>query len=111
MNLDGETVREDIATAWALKNLLPQLETLRDELLIKTPPADSNDDPIKTRLLGLLNQHKILEAERVSRELSLSVEDVVSCARSYPMHFGLLDGPTVVLFEVVEGSRSGEAHG
>jgi hypothetical protein len=111
LNLEGETVSEAETTAWVLKNLPPQLETLRDELIIKPNQSDDNNDPVKTSLMALLNQHKILEAERAGRELSLSVDEVVSCARRYPMHFGLLDGPTVVLFEVVEGSMTEEAHG
>jgi len=83
----------------------PQLEALRDELRTEPEP-----DVTKTRLLELLNRHRLMEADAVSRELSLSIEEVASCARRYPMHFGLLEGPPLVLFEAVEGSPPETPH-
>ena len=107
LTLDGEEIKEDEATKWALDNLPPQLEELRDELIVKVP--DPEDTP-RTELLALLNRHKIMEAEAAGRELSLSTEEVTSCARRYPMHFGLLEGPPLVLFEAVEGSEAQAAN-
>lgn len=105
LSLDGETIDEVAATTWALANLQPQLEALCDEL--RTEPES---DPVKPRLLELLNRHRLMEADAASRELSLSMEEVASCARRYPMHFGLLEGPPLVLFEAVEGSAPETPH-
>lgn len=101
---DGERVDEADTTKWALANLPPQLEALRDELTIKQDKT--LEDGAKTRLLALLNQVKVVEAEMAGRELSMSTEEVASCARRYPMHFGILEGPPLVLFEAVEGSEA-----
>lgn len=100
LNLDGELVNEADATQWALNNLPPQLEALRDELMVKGP-----EDAHKSRLLGIVGRDKIIEAAAAARELSLSTEEVASCARRHPMHFGLLEGPPLVLFQVVEASQ------
>jgi hypothetical protein len=101
---DGETVAEDEATKWAAANLAPQLKALRDEL------SKPIEDRTKTKLLALLNRLKVADAQAAGRELSLSTEEVASCARRNPMHFGLLEGPPLVLFEAVEGSEAEAGH-
>jgi hypothetical protein len=105
LTLNGKNLPENEVTKWALENLPPQLESLRDELVAQTV-----EDPVKGKLLALLNQHKLMKAEAAGRELSLSVEEVASCVRRHPMHFGLLEGPPVVLFEAVEGPEEYAAH-
>lgn len=105
LSLYGDSIGEDEASEWALRNLPPQVAALRTEL-----DVDERSDPTKTALLALLNEHRLIEAEAAGRELSLSTEEVASCARRYPMHFGILEGPPVVLFEAVEGSESEAAH-
>ena len=110
LSQDGETVDEAAATKWALANLQPQLEVLRDELRIKPLVDPLPETATKTRLLALLSQHRVMEADAAGRELSLSTEEVASCARRYPMHFGILEGPPLVLFEAVEGSEAETAH-
>ena len=105
LTLDGERVDETQAGKWILDNLEPALDQLRDELLIKPP-----EDPVKPKLQALLSRRKVLVAATAARELSLSDVEVASCARRYPMHFGLLEGPPVVLFEAVEGSAAEAAN-
>jgi len=99
---DGEPVSAEEVSAWALKNLAPQLEKLRDDLAGKPVTA-----PALPQLSALLSRHKIIEAEAAARELGLSTEEVSACARCHPMEFGVLEGPPLVLFEAVEG-RSAE---
>jgi hypothetical protein len=106
LNLDGKVITEDEATKWALANLPRQLETLREELTVKTADPPDPEDGHRAGLLALLNRQKVVEAQAAARELSLSAEEVASCARRYPMHFGLLEGPPLVLFEAVEGSEA-----
>jgi len=105
LTLDGERVDETQVGEWILDNLEPALDQLRDELLIKPP-----EDPVKPKLQALLSRRKVLVAATAARELSLSAVEVASCARRYPMHFGLLEGPPVVLFEAVEGSAAEAAN-
>jgi hypothetical protein len=110
LSLDGETIDEADATKWALANLQPQLERLRDELNAEPVVDPDPVDGTRTRLLELLNRNRLMEADAAGRELSLSTEEVASCARRYPMHFGILEGPPLVLFEAVEGSAPETAH-
>jgi len=106
LSLDGETVSEQDAANWALANLEPQVGALRDELIIRVDEAERPvDDLTKTRLLSLLSRKKLLEAEAAANELSLPTEEVTSCARRNPLHFGLLEGPPLVVFEAVDGSE------
>jgi hypothetical protein len=105
LNRNGATVSEDAAATWILQNLAPELEALRDDIVGATP-----EDPLKTKLLNLLNRHKLMDADAAAKELSSSSEEIASCARRNPMHFGLLEGPPVVLFEPVEGSSENATH-
>jgi hypothetical protein len=95
---DGEAISADEVTAWALANLPPQVEKLRDDLFLK-PAAE----PTLPKLSALLSKHKIIEAEAAAHELGLATEEVSACARCHPMEFGVLEGPPLVLFEAVEG--------
>ena len=96
----GETVSEQEVTNWILANLPRQVETLWEELA----EAPSRDDGLKGRLLGFVSERKIVEAAVAAEELSISMEEVAACASRYPMHFGVLEGPPLLLFEAVEGS-------
>jgi hypothetical protein len=96
---DGEEISEQAVTQWALSNLPPQLEKLRDDLIGREPP-----DPAQAKLAALLAERKVLEAEVAARELSMTMEEVSACARRHPMRFGLLAGPPMVLFQAIEGS-------
>jgi GTPase SAR1 family protein len=97
---DGIPVSEQEVTAWALNNLPPQVEQLREELVSET--ADE-EDPRVSKLSELVNERKIIAADAAARELSLSVDEVSDLARRHPLRFGFLAGPPVVVFEAVEG--------
>ena len=100
---DGEAISQEEVTSWALANLPPQLEKLRDDLAGR-PRADAT----LSRLSALVSQHKIIEAETAARELSLTTEEVSACARRNPLEFGLLEGPPLVFFQAVEGRSAAE---
>ncbi len=95
-----ELVDEEAVTAWALANLPPQVEQLRDALMEREPEPE---DPVLPRLSELLNERKIIAADNAAAELNLRAEEVSKCARLYPMRFGFLDGPPMVIFEAAEG--------
>lgn len=99
LTLDGRQVIEPEATEWALANLAPQLEQLRAELVQK-----ADEDLVLPALSALITKKKVIDADVAARELSLRAEEVAACARRHPMHFGLLEGPPLVLFQAVEGS-------
>jgi hypothetical protein len=61
-------------------------------------------------LSELVSGRKVIEIEAATRELSLQAEEVIACARRHPMHFGLLEGPPLVLFEAVEGPQPNPSH-
>lgn len=105
LNLDGETISEKEATLWALANLPAQVEALADELTLSTSGPRPPEDPIKSPLLQLLTRRKIMQGSAAAQELSLSIEEVSACARRHPLHFGILEGPPLVLFQVLEGSE------
>ncbi len=95
-----EQVTEQAVTDWALANLPRQVEELRDSLTGSRP---EKEDPILSRLSGLIKERKIIAAGSAAAELNLAPEEVSKCARHYPMRFGLLDGPPLVIFEATEG--------
>jgi hypothetical protein len=95
-----EQVSEQAVTEWALANLPPQVEELRDALTGSRP---EKEDPILSRLSVLIRERKIIAADSAAAELNLATEEVSECARHYPMRFGLLDGPPLVIFEAAEG--------
>jgi hypothetical protein len=97
---DGAGVSEQEVSDWAMRNLPPQLEKLREDLMGRQPP-----DPMLPRLAALVNERKVVSAEAAARELSISTEEVSACARRHSMRFGLLAGPPLVLFQAVEGSQ------
>ncbi len=112
VSLEGESISDGEVTQWALANLPPELERLRDDLAAKAAPraaAALDDSPQAdsslSRLLNLLSRNKLMDAEAAALELKLSKEEVASCARRHPMHLGILEGPPMVLFEAVEGSQ------
>jgi hypothetical protein len=102
LNLQGNQIAERRATEWLLANLSPQVEQLREELIERKPPPP--DDSILIPLLELVARRRVVEADAAGAELSSRPEEVTACARRHPMHFGLLEGPPVVLFKAVEGS-------
>jgi hypothetical protein len=97
---NGAGVSEGEVSDWAMRNLPPQLEKLREDLMGRQPP-----DPMLPRLAALVNERKVVSAEAAARELSISTEEVSACARRHSMRFGLLAGPPLVLFQAVEGSQ------
>jgi hypothetical protein len=99
LNQDGQGIGEAEMTQWALSNLPPQLEKLRDDLMGREPA-----DPALPKLAALLADRKVLQAEIAARELSMTMEEVSACARRHPMRFGLLAGPPMVLFQAIERS-------
>jgi hypothetical protein len=99
----GELVGEQTITAWALANLPPQVEALRDALIGTKPPTQ---DPVLPPLSVLVNERKIIAADAAAAELKLTPEEVTECARRNPMRFGVLDGPPVVVFQASEGSAN-----
>lgn len=99
LTLDGRQITEPETTEWALANLAPQLEQLRSELVQK-----ADEDLMLPALSALVAEEKVIDADVAARELSLRAEEVAACARRHPMHFGLLEGPPLVLFQAVEGS-------
>jgi hypothetical protein len=99
LTLDGRPITERETTEWALANLAPPVEQLRAELVQKT-----DEDPVFPGLFVIVAAKKVIHAEAAARELSLRAEEVAACARRHPMHFGLLEGPPLVLFQAVEGS-------
>jgi hypothetical protein len=103
-NQDGDGVNESEVTKWALDNMPPQLEQLRDELMggAKT----ENGDPVLPKLAALLRERKVIEAGIAARELELTPEEISACARRNPMQFGVLAGPPLVLFQAIEGPGS-----
>jgi len=105
LTLDGRQITEPEATGWALANLAPQLEQLRSELVQK-----ADEDMVLPGLSALVAAKKVIDAEVAARELALRVEEVAACARRHPMHFGLLEGPPLVLFQAVEGSPADANH-
>jgi hypothetical protein len=105
---DGHGIGEQEVTQWALANLPPQLEKLRDEL-IGRETAESSDFAL-AKLAALLADRKVLEVEVAARELSMTMEEVSACALRHPMRFGLLAGPPMVLFQAVEGSKPEISH-
>jgi hypothetical protein len=102
---DGYGISEQEVTQWALSNLPPQLERLRDDLIGREPT-----DPALAKLAALLAERKVLAAEVAAKELSMTMEEVSACARRNPMRFGLLAGPPMVLFQAVEGSKPEISH-
>jgi hypothetical protein len=94
-----DQVSEQAVADWALANLPPQVEELRDALTGSQP---EREDPILSRLSGLIRERKIMAAASAATELDLALEEVSECARRYPMRFGLLDGPPLVIFEAAE---------
>jgi hypothetical protein len=102
---DGQPIGEQEVTQWALSNLPPQLERLRDDLIGREPP-----DPALAKLAALLAERKVLAAEVAAKELSMTMEEVSACARRHPMQFGLLAGPPMVLFQAIEGSTPEISH-
>lgn len=105
LSLDGESISENEATLWALANLPAQVEALADELSLSALGPRPPEDPLKSPLLHLLTRRKIMEGSAAAQELSLSIEEVSACARRHPLHFGILEGPPLVLFQVLEGSE------
>jgi hypothetical protein len=105
---DGQGIGEQEVTQWALANLPPQLEKLRDELIDRDTPESA--DPPLAKLAALLAERKVLQAEVAARELSMTMEEVSACALRHPMRFGLLAGPPMVLFQAVEGSKPEISH-
>jgi hypothetical protein len=102
LTLDGRQITEPETTEWALANLAPQVEQLRGELVQKV-----DEDPVLAPLSALVAEKKVIDADVAARELSFRAEEVAACARRHPMHFGLLEGPPLVLFQAVEGSPAG----
>jgi hypothetical protein len=102
---DGEAVGEEEVTAWALANLPPQLEQLRDDLR-----GRPGSDAVRSKLSALLTERKVIAADAAARELCLPTEEVSACARRHPMEFGVLEGPPLVLFEAVEGQPSEQSY-
>lgn len=102
---DGEAIGEAEVTAWALANLAPQIEKLRNDLA-----GISLDDASLSKLSALLSEHKIIEAEAAARELGMQIEEVGACARNHPLEIGVLEGPPLVLFEAVEGQPAETIH-
>jgi hypothetical protein len=94
-----EQVNEETVTGWALANLPLQVEELRDALL---GSQSEPEDPILSRLSALIRERKIIAADAAATELDLSPEQVKDCALHFPMRFGILDGPPVVIFEAIE---------
>jgi hypothetical protein len=102
---DGKTFSESEVTDWALSNLPPQLEQLRDALAAVRPDAGIID-PTLSKLAALLKDRKVIEADTAARELSVSLEEVSACASRHPMRFGVLAGPPMVLFQAIEGASA-----
>lgn len=99
LTLDGRAITEQEVSDWVLANLPPQVEELRTAL-VDGPEAADATLPELARFVSL---RRIVAAETAARELALPLEEVTACARRYPMHFGLLEGPPLVLFKAVEG--------
>ena len=104
---DGDVISQEEVTKWALANLPPQVEKLRDELAGK-PSGDASGDASFSKLSALVTERKIVEAEAAARELSLSTEEVSACARRHPLEFGVLEGPPLVFFQAVDGQPAAE---
>ena len=105
LTFDGRQITEPETTEWLLANLTPQLEQLRAELV-----QNASQDLLLPALCALVAEKKIIDADGAARELSLREEEVAACARRHPMHFGLLEGPPLVLFQPVEGSPADANH-
>ena len=105
---DGEPIHPEEVTEWALANLPPQVEKLRDDLAGKQAQAGQAADATRGKLSALVSERKVIEAEAAAHELSLPTEEVSACARDHPMEFGVLEGPPLVLFEAVEGPAAAE---
>ena len=105
LTLDGRQITEPETTEWALSNLAPQLEQLRVDLV-----QNADGDQMLPALSALVAEKKVIDADVAARELSLRAEEVAACARRHPMHFGLLEGPPLVLFQAVEGSPADANH-
>jgi hypothetical protein len=105
LTLGRRQITEPETTEWALANLAPQVEQLRVELVQK-----ADEDLMLPALSALVAEKKVIDADMAARELSLRAEEVAACARRHPMHFGLLEGPPLVLFQAVEGSPAGTNH-
>jgi len=105
---DGEAIHPEEVTEWALANLPPQVEKLRDDLAGKQAQAGQAADATRGKLSALVSERKVIEAEAAAHELSLPTEEVSACARDHPMEFGVLEGPPLVLFEAVEGPAAAE---
>ena len=101
LTLEGKQVSERDATDWVLANLAPPVEHLRAALSDR--PTDALDDPVLPPLSALVANRKIIDMETAGRELALQTEEVTACARRHPLHFGILEGPPLVLFKAVEG--------
>jgi hypothetical protein len=98
LTFNGRQIAGQEATEWVLANLPPQVEQLKADLL-----QNPGTDRVLPVLSALVAGRKVIEAGAAARELSLQAEEVTACARRHPMHFGLLEGPPLVLFEAVEG--------
>jgi AAA ATPase domain len=105
LTLDGRDITEPEITQWALANLAPQLEQLRADL-----SQEADEDLVLPALSALVAEKKVIDAGVAARELTLRAEEVAACARRHPMHFGLLEGPPLVLFQAVEGSPAETNH-
>lgn len=102
---DGEAISQEEVTAWAMANLPPQVEKLRDDLADQQGAANATF----SKLSALVSERKVIDAEAAARELSLPSEEVSACARRHPMEFGVLEGPPLVFFEAVEGPANADA--
>jgi hypothetical protein len=107
LSFEGGQITEREATQWALANLAPQVEQFKADLVGR---SETYEDVMLPVLSELVARKKIVDVNAAARELSLQIEEVTACARRHPMHFGLLEGPPLVLFEAVEGSPPETPH-
>jgi len=105
---DGQMISDSEITEWALSNLAPQVELLREVLSGRSNagPADS----ALPKLVALLKERKVIEAALAAKELALPLEEVSACASRHPMRFGILAGPPLVLFQAIEGPTTEASH-
>jgi hypothetical protein len=90
----GDPVPVTKVEQWIAGHLPSAIEALLSEIDIP--------DLLSARLTDLIAQRKIVSIEEAARETASSALEVESCARRDPGLFGILQGGTSVLFQIVE---------